>query len=170
MDLEAFSGVKVLLCPQNARRRRPMHLLGSQTLRNYLRAISFSWISEPCEHAYFKALRSPKSFRRFGKTIKTGKETLRILSLPAQMLWKKRALIRIVENYVPCRSSPLTPIEIQIVSPIESVIIHRYLGPYPYRQPLLRIKPIQAFTKSILLRCLDRNTHGPPSLKTQRSH
>lgn len=67
MDLEAFSGVEVSLCTRNARRRRLLHLLGSPTMHNYLGGISFSWISESCEYAYLKALRSPKHFRRFWK-------------------------------------------------------------------------------------------------------
>ncbi|KAH9216583.1 hypothetical protein DL95DRAFT_424516 [Leptodontidium sp. 2 PMI_412] len=69
MDLEAFSGVEVSLCTRNARRRRLLHLLGSPTMHNYLRGISFSWISESCEYAYLKALRSPKHFRRFWKAL-----------------------------------------------------------------------------------------------------
>ncbi|KAG4431687.1 hypothetical protein IFR05_012832 [Cadophora sp. M221] len=65
MDLEAFSGVEISLCTRNARRRRLLHLLGSPTMHNYLRGISFNWISEASEYAYLKALRSPKHFRRF---------------------------------------------------------------------------------------------------------
>ncbi|CAG8956016.1 hypothetical protein HYFRA_00008872 [Hymenoscyphus fraxineus] len=67
MDLEAFSGVEISLCTGNARRRRLLHLLGSPTIRNYLRGIAFPWISKECEYSYFKALRCPKSFRRFWK-------------------------------------------------------------------------------------------------------
>ncbi|KAN0120314.1 hypothetical protein V8E51_002522 [Hyaloscypha variabilis] len=67
LDLEAFSGVEVSFCTKNARRRRLMHLLSSDTMRNYLSTVSFIWVSEACEHAYFKALRCPKSFRRFWK-------------------------------------------------------------------------------------------------------
>lgn len=36
-------------------------------MRNYLHTNSFHWESEACEYAYFKALRSPKLFRRFRK-------------------------------------------------------------------------------------------------------
>ncbi|CAG8978922.1 hypothetical protein HYALB_00005259 [Hymenoscyphus albidus] len=67
MDLEAFSGVEISLCTGNARRRRLLHLLGSPTIRNYLHGIAFPWISKDCEYSYFKALRCPKSFRRFWK-------------------------------------------------------------------------------------------------------
>ncbi|KAH8596196.1 hypothetical protein B0O99DRAFT_594027 [Bisporella sp. PMI_857] len=67
VDLEAFSGVEVSLCTGNARRRRLLHLLGSPNMRNYLRGISFRWVSEACEHAYFRALRCPRSFRKFWK-------------------------------------------------------------------------------------------------------
>ncbi|KAF8862986.1 hypothetical protein BDZ45DRAFT_146290 [Acephala macrosclerotiorum] len=67
VDLEAFSGVEISLCTGNARRRRLLHLLGSPSMQNYLRGISFRWVSEACEHAYFKALRCPKSFRKFWK-------------------------------------------------------------------------------------------------------
>jgi len=67
MDLEAFSGVEISICTRNARRRRLLHLLGSPTMSNYLRIFSFPWISESCEYAYFKALRSPKLFRKFWK-------------------------------------------------------------------------------------------------------
>jgi hypothetical protein len=65
MYLEAFSGVEVSLCTQNARRRRLLHILGSQTMRNYLRGISFDWDTEACEQDYFRALHSPRAFRKF---------------------------------------------------------------------------------------------------------
>jgi hypothetical protein len=67
LDLEAFSGVEVSFCTRNARRRRLKHLLASQTMRNYPHTNSFHWESEACEYAYFKALGSPKLFRRFWK-------------------------------------------------------------------------------------------------------
>jgi len=76
LDLEAFSGVEVSFCTKNARRRRLMHLLSSETMRNYLSTISFNWVSEACEHAYFKALRCPKSFRRFWKDHKEWQENV----------------------------------------------------------------------------------------------
>ena len=69
MDLEAFSGVEISLCTQNARRRRLLHLLGSLTMHNYLRGISFTWTSEAVEYRYWKALRSPKHFRPFWKSL-----------------------------------------------------------------------------------------------------
>lgn len=69
MDLEAFCGVEVSLCTQNARRRRLLHLLSSVTIHNYLRGISFTWRSEALEYGYFKALRSPKHFRSFWKSL-----------------------------------------------------------------------------------------------------
>lgn len=67
IDLEAFCGVEVSFCTRNARRRRLMHILASETMQNYLRTISFDWTSDACELSYFKALRSPKHFRRFWK-------------------------------------------------------------------------------------------------------
>lgn len=67
MDLESFSGVEISLCSRNARRRRLLHLLGSSTMQNYLHGITFKWISDDCERAYFQALRSPKRFRKFWK-------------------------------------------------------------------------------------------------------
>lgn len=67
MDLEAFSGVEISLCTGNARRRRLLHLLSSPTIRNYLRGITFPWFSEECGYSYYKALRCPKSFRKFWK-------------------------------------------------------------------------------------------------------
>jgi hypothetical protein len=76
LDLEAFSGVEVSFCTKNARRRRLMHLLSSDTMRNYLSTISFNWVSEACDHAYFKALRCPKSFRRFWKDHKEWQENV----------------------------------------------------------------------------------------------
>ena len=69
MDLEAFSGVEISLCTRNARRRRLLHVLGSSTMHNYLRGISFTWISEAVEYGYSKALRSPKHFRLFWKSL-----------------------------------------------------------------------------------------------------
>lgn len=68
MDLEAFSGVEISLCTGNARRRRLLHLLNSPTIRNYLHSITFPWISKECEYSYYKALRCPKSFRKFWKS------------------------------------------------------------------------------------------------------
>ena len=67
VDLEAYSGVEVSLCTKNARRRRLLHLLDSQTMRNYLKDISFSFISDDCEESYFRALQSPKTFRQLWK-------------------------------------------------------------------------------------------------------
>ncbi|PQE29553.1 beta transducin het-e4s protein [Rutstroemia sp. NJR-2017a BBW] len=70
IDLEAYSGVEVSLCSRNARRRRLLNILSSNTMVNYLHGISFSWISDKCKEAYLKALRCPKSFRKFWKTHK----------------------------------------------------------------------------------------------------
>ncbi|KAL9117332.1 MAG: hypothetical protein Q9187_006132 [Circinaria calcarea] len=67
VELEAFSGVEVSLCTRNARRRRLLHLLGSQSMRKYLKSISFEWIDDACEMGYFKGLRSPRAFRTFWK-------------------------------------------------------------------------------------------------------
>ncbi|CZR66775.1 uncharacterized protein PAC_16676 [Phialocephala subalpina] len=76
VDLEAFSGVEISLCTGNARRRRLLHLLCSPSMQNYLRGISFRWVSEACEHAYFKALRCPKSFRKFWRAHPEYKENV----------------------------------------------------------------------------------------------
>ncbi|TEY69518.1 hypothetical protein BOTCAL_0114g00110 [Botryotinia calthae] len=70
IDLEAFSGVEVSLCSRNARRRRLLNILASDTMVNYLHAISFTWDKGVCEASYFKALRYPKSFRKFWKAHK----------------------------------------------------------------------------------------------------
>ena len=67
VELEAFSGVEVSLCTRNARRRRLLHLLGSQSMRKYLKSISFEWKDDACETGYFKGLRSPRAFRTFWK-------------------------------------------------------------------------------------------------------
>jgi hypothetical protein len=63
--LEFYGGVEVSLCSRNARRKRLLGILSSDTMVNYLNAISFSWVSERCRIAYLKALRSPKTFRPF---------------------------------------------------------------------------------------------------------
>ncbi|KAF7907793.1 hypothetical protein EAE99_011918 [Botrytis elliptica] len=70
LDLEAYSGVEVSLCSRNARRRRLLNILASDTMVNYLRAISFTWDKGVCESSYLKALRCPKSFRKFWKAHK----------------------------------------------------------------------------------------------------
>ncbi|PQE30331.1 hypothetical protein CJF32_00008233 [Rutstroemia sp. NJR-2017a WRK4] len=76
IDLEAYSGVEVSLCSRNARRRRLLNILSSNTMVNYLHGISFSWISDKCKEAYLKALRCPKSFRKFWKTHKEWQENI----------------------------------------------------------------------------------------------
>lgn len=70
IDLEAYSGVEISLCSRNARRRRLLNILASDTMVNYLHAISFKWVAGLSENAYVKALRCPKSFRKFWKTHK----------------------------------------------------------------------------------------------------
>ena len=70
VGLEAFSGVELSLCTQNARRRRLLHILNSLTIRKYLKTISYAWPDKECELGYFEALNSPKLFRRFWKTHK----------------------------------------------------------------------------------------------------
>jgi hypothetical protein len=76
IDLEAYSGLEVSLCSRNARRRRLLNILSSNTMVNYLHGISFSWISDRCKEAYMKALRCPKSFRKFWKTHKEWQENI----------------------------------------------------------------------------------------------
>lgn len=70
LDLEAYSGVEVSLCSRNARRQRLLNILASDTMVNYLHAISFTWDNSVCESLYLKALRCPKSFRKFWKAHK----------------------------------------------------------------------------------------------------
>ncbi|TGO10582.1 hypothetical protein BTUL_0131g00230 [Botrytis tulipae] len=70
LDLEAYSGVEVSLCSRNARRQRLLNILASDTMVNYLHAISFRWDNGVCESSYLKALRCPKSFRKFWKADK----------------------------------------------------------------------------------------------------
>ena len=48
--------VEVSGCTYNARRRRLARILGSTTMRNYLRGISFSWSDSTIEDQYFEAL------------------------------------------------------------------------------------------------------------------
>ncbi|KAF7862488.1 hypothetical protein EAF04_007361 [Stromatinia cepivora] len=67
IDLEAYFGIEISLCSRNARRRRLLSILASDTMVNYLHAISFKWGAGVCERAYLKALRCPKSFRNFWK-------------------------------------------------------------------------------------------------------
>ena len=67
VELESYSGIEVSLCTQNARRRRLLEILQTETIRKYLRSISFEWINETCKQRYFQSLSDPKSFRRFWK-------------------------------------------------------------------------------------------------------
>jgi hypothetical protein len=76
IDLEAYSGVEVSLCSRNARRRRLLNILSSNTMVNYLHGISFSWVSDICKEAYLKALRCPRSFRKFWKAHKEWQENI----------------------------------------------------------------------------------------------
>lgn len=43
IDLEAYCGVEISLCSRNARRRRLLIILASDTMVNHLHAISFTW-------------------------------------------------------------------------------------------------------------------------------
>ncbi|KAJ8069538.1 hypothetical protein OCU04_003188 [Sclerotinia nivalis] len=70
IDLEAYFGIEISLCSRNARRRRLLNILASDTMVNYLHAISFVWGAGVCERTYLKALRCPKSFRKFWKAHK----------------------------------------------------------------------------------------------------
>lgn len=63
-ELEMFTGVELSLCTRNTRRRRLWQVLCSQTMCDFLRAISFEWSDDACEAAYFKTLENPKKFRR----------------------------------------------------------------------------------------------------------
>ncbi|PQE07794.1 hypothetical protein CJF31_00007621 [Rutstroemia sp. NJR-2017a BVV2] len=76
IDLEAYSGVEVSLCSRNARRRRLLNILSSNTMVNYLNGISFFWVSDTCKEAYLKALRCPRSFRKFWKAHKEWRENI----------------------------------------------------------------------------------------------
>ena len=64
-ELASCSGVEVSLCTQNARRRRLLDILGTNTVRKYLDSIPFTWPSEQFRKEYFESLREPKAFRRF---------------------------------------------------------------------------------------------------------
>ena len=67
VELESYSGVEISLCTQNARRRRLLEILQTETVRKYLSSISFEWINETCKRRYFQSLTDPKSFRQFWK-------------------------------------------------------------------------------------------------------
>ena len=62
--LETWSGLEVSACSSNARRRRLIRILGSDTMRNYLDNCHFEWSDDKCERAYFDALSSdnPEAF------------------------------------------------------------------------------------------------------------
>ncbi|KAK2599043.1 hypothetical protein QQS21_005510 [Conoideocrella luteorostrata] len=54
--LEQFLGVEVSACTLNARRRRLISIIGSQTMRKYLESCSVRWVSQECREAFFKSL------------------------------------------------------------------------------------------------------------------
>jgi hypothetical protein len=64
-ELEDFSGVEVSICTQNACRMRLLSILGSDTMRDYLHGISFSWPTKRFETDYFEAMKSRRKFRKF---------------------------------------------------------------------------------------------------------
>jgi len=64
-ELEDFSGVEVSICTQNACRMRLLSILGSDTMRDYLRGISFAWPTKKFESDYFEAMKSRRKFRKF---------------------------------------------------------------------------------------------------------
>ena len=67
VELESWSGLEISLCTRNARRRRLLNILNSQTIRRYLGSVSFEWINLECKLAYFRSLVSPAAFRQFWK-------------------------------------------------------------------------------------------------------
>lgn len=75
--LETWSGLEVSACSGNARRRRPIRILGSDTMRNYLSSCHFEWLDKKCEHAYFDALSGdkPEAFFELYKGIRNGEKT-----------------------------------------------------------------------------------------------
>ena len=68
--LEFNFGVEVSACTYNARRRRLITLLGSNTMINYLRNGSLRWTSDECEEKFYAALKSSdyKAFRKLYKS------------------------------------------------------------------------------------------------------
>jgi hypothetical protein len=70
--LEIRFGVEVSACTYNARRRRLITLLGSNTMVNYLRNASLRWESTDCQERFYAALKSSdyKAFRNLYKSRK----------------------------------------------------------------------------------------------------
>jgi hypothetical protein len=64
--LESDVGLEVSLCTKNARWIMLLDVLRSDTMRNYLRGIGFSW-NESVERRYFDSLQSPGRFRKLWK-------------------------------------------------------------------------------------------------------
>ncbi|MCJ1367566.1 hypothetical protein MMC16_006700 [Acarospora aff. strigata] len=62
--LETWSGLEISACSSNARRRRLIRILSSETMQNYLNNCQFEWTDKKCERAYFDALSSdnPEAF------------------------------------------------------------------------------------------------------------
>lgn len=67
--LEQFLGVEISACTLNARRRRLISVIGSQTMRKYLDSCSIKWISQECREAFFNSLEPDDhtAFRRLWK-------------------------------------------------------------------------------------------------------
>jgi hypothetical protein len=57
--LEFWLGVEVSMCTRNARRRRLIALLGSDTMQTYLKSLSLEWTDPQCEIEFYAALSNP---------------------------------------------------------------------------------------------------------------
>jgi hypothetical protein len=69
VELEYYVGLEISLCTRNARRIRLLDVLRSKTIELYLKGRDFRW-GKKLEGRYFKALRSPKAFRKLWKVRK----------------------------------------------------------------------------------------------------
>lgn len=69
--LEYKFGVEVSTCTRNARRRRLICLLGSNTMTNYLKNMTLTWESPDCENKFYSVLKETTlngaSFKAFRK-------------------------------------------------------------------------------------------------------
>jgi len=63
VPLEHYTGLMISSCTKNAKRVRLLDVLATDTMKIFLKGISFSW-EEGLESRYYRALKGPKSFRR----------------------------------------------------------------------------------------------------------
>jgi hypothetical protein len=62
VPLEHYTGLMISSCTKNAKRVRLLDVLATDTMKIFLKGISFPW-EEDLESRYYRALKSPKSFR-----------------------------------------------------------------------------------------------------------